>query len=46
MGNLPNQFPAIEFRHVTIAFENVTALRDVSFTLAQNESLLINVSST
>jgi phospholipid/cholesterol/gamma-HCH transport system ATP-binding protein len=41
----PNQFPAIEFRHVTIAFENVVALRDVSFTLAQNESLLITGAS-
>ncbi len=45
MENSPNQFPAIEFRHVTIAFENVTALRDVSFTLAQNESLLITGAS-
>ncbi|NOT63832.1 MAG: ATP-binding cassette domain-containing protein [Acidobacteria bacterium] len=40
-----NTTPAIEFRHVTIAFDDVTVLRDVSFTLAQNEMMLVTGAS-
>src|SRR5262245_47302149 len=37
--------PAIEFRHVSIAFDEVTALRNVSFSLQPNEMLFITGAS-
>jgi phospholipid/cholesterol/gamma-HCH transport system ATP-binding protein len=37
----PGQTPAIEFRNVSISFDDVQALRNVSFTLPRGEMILI-----
>lgn len=41
----PSEQPAIEFRHVSLRFDDVTALDDLSFQLAQNEMLMITGAS-
>jgi phospholipid/cholesterol/gamma-HCH transport system ATP-binding protein len=43
--NQPVQQPALEFRHVTVRFDDLVALDDLSFQLGQNEMLMITGAS-
>ena len=44
-NNQSATMPAIEFRHVSISFGELQALRDVSFTLSPNEMLFVTGAS-
>jgi phospholipid/cholesterol/gamma-HCH transport system ATP-binding protein len=45
MASINNDTPAIEFRHVSISFDELRVLRDVSFELEPNEMLFITGAS-